>query len=201
MPSSVCFTPAPHAPPLALSLSPSFSGSHRSQPSPPRIPGSTSRLPEMPTAKRLFWSPGTKNTAPRNPARCSAKSSVSDLVSIARSTSRSIRRPASSIPTDQKNIPGLEQLDNADLLIIATRFRQSPADQLAHIEAFLNKGKPVIGLRTSTHAFTGDAKSGGFKWAEFGLKILGEQLGRPPRQAQGRRLPGRDRLRRTRDTK
>jgi len=78
-------------------------------------------------------------------------------------------------PNYQKNIPGLEQLDNADLLIIATRFRQLPADQLAHIEAFLNKGKPVIGLRTSTHAFTGDAKSGDFKWAEFGLKILGEQ--------------------------
>ena len=75
----------------------------------------------------------------------------------------------------QKNIPGTEALDAADLLIIGTRFRQLPDDQLAHFAAFLNAGKPVIGFRTATHAFSGSAKTGDFKWADFGLKILGEK--------------------------
>jgi len=75
----------------------------------------------------------------------------------------------------QKNIPGTSALDSADLLIIGTRFRQLPDAQLAPIAAYLNAGKPVIGFRTATHAFTGDAKTGDFKWAEFGLNILGEK--------------------------
>lgn len=75
----------------------------------------------------------------------------------------------------QKNIPGTEALDSADLLIIGTRFRQLPDDQIAHFAKFLDAGKPVIGFRTATHAFSGGAKTGEFKWAEFGLKILGEK--------------------------
>ena len=78
-------------------------------------------------------------------------------------------------PNFQKNIPGLAALEKADLMVIGTRFRQLPDDQLAPIAAFLNAGKPVIGTRTATHAFTGGAKTGEFKWAEFGLRILGEK--------------------------
>jgi putative heme-binding domain-containing protein len=54
---------------------------------------------------------------------------------------------------NQNNIPGLEQLDNADLMIIATRFRELPDEQMKHVVDFINAGKPVIGLRTATHAF------------------------------------------------
>lgn len=75
----------------------------------------------------------------------------------------------------QNNIPGTATLDSADLLIIGTRFRQLPDDQLARFAKYLDAGKPVIGLRTATHAFTGAAKTGDFKWAEFGLQILGEK--------------------------
>lgn len=78
-------------------------------------------------------------------------------------------------PNHVNNIPGLEALDSADLMIIATRFRQLPDEQFAHIGKFLNAGKPVIGLRTATHAFTGKAEFENLKWADFGLKILGEQ--------------------------
>ncbi|HSJ03647.1 MAG TPA: ThuA domain-containing protein, partial [Verrucomicrobium sp.] len=78
-------------------------------------------------------------------------------------------------PNFQKNIAGTAALDTADLLIIGTRFRQLPDDQLARFAAYLNAGKPVIGFRTATHAFTGAAKTGEFKWAEFGLKVLGEK--------------------------
>ncbi len=75
----------------------------------------------------------------------------------------------------QKNIPGTAALDSADLLIIGTRFRQLPDEQLAPIAAFLNAGKPVIGFRTATHAFSGSAKTGDFKWSDFGFNILGER--------------------------
>src|SRR4051812_28812805 len=78
-------------------------------------------------------------------------------------------------PNFQKNIPGTEALDAADLLIVGTRFRQLPDEQLAHFAKFLEAGKPVIGLRTATHAFSGAAQTGDFKWADFGLKILGEK--------------------------
>jgi type 1 glutamine amidotransferase len=78
-------------------------------------------------------------------------------------------------PNNQKNIPGLEALADADLMIISTRFRQLPDDQYAHLAAYLNAGKPVIGFRTATHAFTGGGATGDFKWNQFGLKILGEK--------------------------
>ena len=56
------------------------------------------------------------------------------------------------------NIAGLHLLEEADLMILFTRFRDLPAEQMRHIEAFTNSGKPIIGLRTSTHAFHfGDA--------------------------------------------
>jgi hypothetical protein len=58
-------------------------------------------------------------------------------------------------PKELHNIPGLEALDSADLMIILTRFRDLPDDQMKHIDDYLKAGKPVIGLRTATHAFNG----------------------------------------------
>jgi hypothetical protein len=55
--------------------------------------------------------------------------------------------------TYQKSIPGLEALKTADLMMIFTRFRDLPNDQMKHVDDYLLTGKPVIGLRTSTHAF------------------------------------------------
>ncbi|XAM00523.1 ThuA domain-containing protein [Phycisphaeraceae bacterium D3-23] len=56
-------------------------------------------------------------------------------------------------PDYQKNIPGLEHLDDADLVVMALRFRDLPDEQMAHIDAYLQRGGPIIGMRTSTHAF------------------------------------------------
>ena len=55
---------------------------------------------------------------------------------------------------NETNIPGLEQLDDAELMIIATRFRELPDEQMKHVVDFVAAGKPVIGLRTATHAFS-----------------------------------------------
>src|SRR5690606_33213547 len=56
-------------------------------------------------------------------------------------------------PDYHQNIPGLQSLASADLMLIATRFRELPDDQMKHIDEFIDAGKPVLGLRTATHAF------------------------------------------------
>jgi len=58
-------------------------------------------------------------------------------------------------PKTANNTPGIEALDSADLMIILTRFRALPDDKMKHVDDFLKAGKPVIGLRTATHAFNG----------------------------------------------
>ncbi len=90
------------------------------------------------------------------------------------------------VPNYQNNIPGLEQLKSADLMIMLTRFRELPDAQSKHIEDFLKAGKPIIGLRTSTHAFAyqKDKTSRFAKWdwmstsagweRGFGQRIFGE---------------------------
>ncbi|WP_372638526.1 ThuA domain-containing protein [Fodinibius sp.] len=56
-------------------------------------------------------------------------------------------------PEHQTNIPGLEQLRDADLMVIFTRFRELPDEQMKYIHEYLQAGKPVVGMRTATHAF------------------------------------------------
>ena len=56
-------------------------------------------------------------------------------------------------PNQQANIPGLQSLEHADLMVIFTRFRELPPEQMHYIDDYLMAGKPVIGLRTATHAF------------------------------------------------
>ncbi len=60
---------------------------------------------------------------------------------------------AKPIPQTKDNIEGLEALDTADLMVMFTRFRRLPDDQLARITRFADSGKPLVGLRTTTHAF------------------------------------------------
>jgi len=85
-------------------------------------------------------------------------------------------------PEKGDNLPGLEALKDADLMIIFTRFRNLPDDQMQHIVDYVESGRPIIGLRTSTHAFNipEDKKFGRWGWASkkwdggFGRQVLGE---------------------------
>lgn len=85
-------------------------------------------------------------------------------------------------PNEKTNIPGLEALGSADAMIIATRFRDLPDDQMKHIVDFVENGGSVIGLRTATHAFNLSDKSAFAKWdwksrdwdGGFGRQVLGE---------------------------
>src|SRR5580765_2831516 len=56
-------------------------------------------------------------------------------------------------PDRHQNIPGLEALDSADLLILFTRFRDLPDAQMKHIVDYVESGRPVVAMRTATHAF------------------------------------------------
>jgi type 1 glutamine amidotransferase len=87
-------------------------------------------------------------------------------------------------PNQSDNIPGLASLAKANLMIIATRFRNLPDDQMQHLADYIESGKPMIGLRTATHAFNnpGSAKFGKYHWKSqvdgytdgFGRQVLGE---------------------------
>ncbi len=51
------------------------------------------------------------------------------------------------------HIPGLEVLKEADLMVIFMRFINMPDDQMQHFVDYVDRGGPILGLRTSTHAF------------------------------------------------
>jgi Trehalose utilisation len=62
--------------------------------------------------------------------------------------------PASgTIDPNKSNIPGLEALQTADLMILDTRFRNLPDEQMKHFVDYFDTGKPIVALRTATHAF------------------------------------------------
>ncbi len=63
------------------------------------------------------------------------------------------RKDGTINPQQLDNIPGLEALETADLMIIFTRFRQLPDEQMKYIDDYVQSGRPIIGLRTATHAF------------------------------------------------
>lgn len=69
------------------------------------------------------------------------------------------------------NVPGIEALKTADLMVIFTRFQDWPADQMNHFLDYINRGGPVVGLRTSTHGFKIPAES---QFAKYGNMYKGE---------------------------
>lgn len=56
-------------------------------------------------------------------------------------------------PLNQTNMVGLHTLREADLMVIFTRFREPAESEMKHIAEFVNSGKPILGIRTATHAF------------------------------------------------
>jgi type 1 glutamine amidotransferase len=72
-------------------------------------------------------------------------------------------------PNTLDNIPGLKALESADLMVVFTRSRKLPDEQMKYIIDFTNSGKPMIFLRTATHGFRTNAFEGG-----FGRAVVGE---------------------------
>ena len=94
--------------------------------------------------------------------------------------------PATGVidPLATTNLVGLKNLESADMMILFTRFRELPDDQMKHFVDFVNSGKPILGIRTATHAFnyTRNKTSPYAKYSfnsrdwpgGFGQQVLGE---------------------------
>jgi hypothetical protein len=86
-------------------------------------------------------------------------------------------------PNVTNNIPGLENLKRADLLIMLIRWRDLPDDQMKQIIDYAESGRPMIGMRTATHPFnlkggaylkySWDNKSPDYEGG-FGRQVFGE---------------------------
>ena len=83
-------------------------------------------------------------------------------------------------PKNSKSLSDPAALDTADAVVMLLRFRAWPDETMARFEKYLTAGKPIVALRTSTHAFNGFPK--GSRWESwnynnqggFGKRVLGE---------------------------
>jgi hypothetical protein len=89
------------------------------------------------------------------------------------------------IEPGSSHIQGLEALRTADLMVVYLRFQDFPDAEMRHVVDYLDRGGPVLGLRTATHAFQikrPDAPFLKYTWrggddnypGGFGRQILGE---------------------------
>jgi hypothetical protein len=83
-------------------------------------------------------------------------------------------------PKSSKSLSNGAALDTADAVVMLLRFRAWPDEDMARFDRLLRAGKPIVALRTSTHAFNGFPK--GSPWETwnynnqggFGKRVLGE---------------------------
>lgn len=77
---------------------------------------------------------------------------------------------------ERNNIAGLEALETADLAVVYVRRRALPKKQMQHLRDYVAGGKPLIGLRTASHAFAplGEKLQAGYAvWPEFDGQVFG----------------------------
>ncbi len=95
----------------------------------------------------------------------------------------SVDKKTGNIVPGSSYMPGTEALKDADLCVVFLRFQNFPDEQMQPIVDYMDRAGPIVGLRTSTHAFKipkdskyakydhrfGDDYKGG-----FGRQVLGE---------------------------
>lgn len=72
--------------------------------------------------------------------------------------------------------PSIDSIRDTDLLILSVRRRTPPIEQLGVIRNFIASGKPVIGIRTSSHPFhlRNERAADGFAdWPTFDADVIG----------------------------
>lgn len=79
-------------------------------------------------------------------------------------------------PNNQTNVPGMHLLGGADLVVNQFRFRELPDADMKHFVDYLDAGKPMMVLRTATHAFhyTRNKQS---PYAKYGFAASGGGFG------------------------
>lgn len=78
-------------------------------------------------------------------------------------------------PAKKYDLPGVEVVNDADVLLVSVRRRPIPAEQLAIIRKYVAAGKPVVGIRTASHAFhLRDKQPDGLAaWLEIDREMIG----------------------------
>jgi len=77
---------------------------------------------------------------------------------------------------DRNTLPGIEQAQEADVLLLSVRRRNLPKEQLDRIRSHIAAGKGLVAIRTSSHAFhqrDKGAPEGLEEWRDFDASVLG----------------------------
>ncbi len=74
------------------------------------------------------------------------------------------------------NLPGIEVLESADVLLLSARRQVLPPAQMAIIRKHIESGKPVVGIRTASHSFGlrgATPPDGLVAWESFDADVFG----------------------------
>lgn len=78
---------------------------------------------------------------------------------------------------EKGKFPGLEVVNDADVILISVRRRNLSKEQLNLIRNHIEEGKPLVGIRTASHAFhqnkEGTLAEGLDEWRDFDPSVLG----------------------------
>lgn len=69
------------------------------------------------------------------------------------------------IGEDKEHLPGLENLDDCDVLLLFTRRLKLSGDELERIKRYCLSGRPIVGVRTASHAIQ--------TWLDLDTEVLG----------------------------
>ena len=74
-------------------------------------------------------------------------------------------------------VAGIEAIQDADMLLVSVRRKPLPAEQMQIVKDFVAAAKPVIGIRTASHAFSlrkgSQTPEGLVEWPEFDAQVFG----------------------------
>ena len=80
-------------------------------------------------------------------------------------------------PKNKNHLPDIQKLKDADLLVLYVRRRPLMEADLAMVKAYIDSKKPIVALRTSSHAFApingGKIAEGVKAWESFDKEVLG----------------------------
>jgi hypothetical protein len=81
------------------------------------------------------------------------------------------------VASGKRDVPGLDALEDAHLVILYVNGLTLPNDQMGMLRTYVAAAKPLLALRTSIHGFE--------NWPEFGLEVLGGTWGADSEKAAG----------------
>jgi type 1 glutamine amidotransferase len=82
-----------------------------------------------------------------------------------------------SLAPGENSFESVKEIADADILLVSVRRRTPPKAQLDAIRRHVTAGKPVVGIRTASHAFSPargqKPAAGNAEWPEFDHEVIG----------------------------